>query len=136
MREAHQKALAMAATLEEEIEWLSCPLIRSQLEARAHSRSRDCCRCRSRGQKRRHCQVQLEDCHAPYFEYHPSQRSSKSKGDAVATEDLNLEEPPELGPEVTCFLQGSAESLEEEKVKVPSPEPPIDKLQKWVTWKA
>ena len=32
-REAHQKALAMAAALEEEIEWLSCPLIRSQLEA-------------------------------------------------------------------------------------------------------
>ena len=28
-REAHQKALAMAATLEEEIEWLSQPLIRS-----------------------------------------------------------------------------------------------------------
>ena len=33
VREAHQKALAMAATLEEEIEWLSCPLIRSQSKA-------------------------------------------------------------------------------------------------------
>ena len=32
-REVHQKALAMAATLEEEIEWLSCPLVRSWLEA-------------------------------------------------------------------------------------------------------
>ena len=80
--------------------------------------------------------MQPEDCHTPYFEYHPSQRSSESKGDAAATEDLNLEEPLELGPEVTCFLQGSAKSLEEENVKVPSPEPPIEKLQKWVTWKA
>ena len=33
VREAHQKALAMVATLEEEIEWLSHPLTRSQLEA-------------------------------------------------------------------------------------------------------
>ena len=48
VREAHQKALAMVATLEEEIEWLSHLLIRSWLEARAHS-SRDHCRCRSRG---------------------------------------------------------------------------------------
>ena len=54
----------------------------------------------------------------------------------AATEDLNLEEPPELGLEVTCFLQGSAESSEEENVKVPSPKPPIEELQKWVTWKA
>ena len=29
VRETHQKALAMAVTLEEEIEWLSCPLTRS-----------------------------------------------------------------------------------------------------------
>ena len=48
-------------------------------------------------------QVQPEDCHAPYFEYHPSWRSLDSKGDTTATEDLNLEEPPELGLEVTCL---------------------------------
>ena len=136
MREAHQKALATVATLEEEIEQLSCPLIRSQSEAQAHSPSRDHCRCRLRGWKRRCHQVWPEDCRASYFEYHPSQRSSESKGDVAATEDLNLEELPELGPEVTCFLQGSAKSLEEENMKVPSPEPPIEKLQKWVTWKA
>ena len=74
VREVHQKTLAMAATLEEEIEQLSCPLIRSWLEAQVHSQSRDHCRHRSRGQKRRYCQVWLENCHAPYFEYHPSQR--------------------------------------------------------------
>ena len=81
-------------------------------------------------------EVLPEDCHAPYFEYHPSQRSSESKGDAAATEDLNLEEPLELGPEVTCFLQGSAKSSEEENMKAPSPKPPIEEFQKWVTWKA
>ena len=36
VREAHQKALAMVAALEEEIEWLSHSLTRSQLEARAY----------------------------------------------------------------------------------------------------
>ena len=134
-REAHQKALAMAAALEEEIEWLSCPLIRSQSEAWAHSQSRDCCRHRSQGWKRRHCQVWLEDCHAPYFEYHPSQRSSESKGDAEAMEDFNLEDPLELGPEVTCFLQWSVKSSVEEDVKMPSPEPLIEEFEKWVTWR-
>ena len=54
----------------------------------------------------------------------------------VATEDLDLGEPPELVPEVTYFLQGSAKSLGEEDVKAPSPEPPIEDLQKWLTWKA
>ena len=76
-----------------------------------------------------------EDCHAPYFKYQPSWRSSESKGDAVATEDLNLKEPLELGLEVTCLIQGSAKNSEESK-KAPSPEPPIEELQKWVTWKA
>ena len=113
VREAHQKALAMVAALEEEIEWLSCPLVRSWPEVQAHSRSRDCHVCRSRGCKRRHCQVQPEDCHAPYFEYHPSQRNSESQGEAAAMKDLDLEEMPELGLEVTCFLRGSAENLEE-----------------------
>ena len=74
VREAHWKALAMVGTLEEEIEWLSCPLTRSQLEAWAHSWSWDHCRWRSRGWKRRHHQVQPEDCCAPYFEYLPSWR--------------------------------------------------------------
>ena len=38
--EAHQKALAMAATLEEEIERLNCT--QNHLELRARSKSRDC----------------------------------------------------------------------------------------------
>ena len=79
--------------------------------------------------------MQPEDCHAPYVEYYSSQRNLESGGDAAATEDINLEELPELGPEVTCFLQGLAENSEEENVKVPSPKQPTEELQKWVTWK-
>ena len=51
-------------------------------------------------------------------------------------EDPNLEEPLELGLKVTCFLRGLAENLEEEDEKAPSPEPPVKRLCKWVTWKA
>ena len=51
VREAHQKALVMAAALEEEIEQLTHPLIRSQSEVWAHSKSRDCCVHRSRGRR-------------------------------------------------------------------------------------
>ena len=57
VREAHQKALAMAATPEEEIEQLSCPLIRSWPEVWVCSKSRDCYVHGSRGQKRRCHQV-------------------------------------------------------------------------------
>ena len=136
VREAHHRALVMAAALEEEIEQLSCPLVQSQVETWVQSCSRECCRPRSRGCKKRHCQVQPEDCHAFYFKYQPSWRNLEPWGGAAATKDLNLEELPELGPEVTCFLQGSAESLEEENVKAASPKPPIEGLQNWVTWKA
>ena len=41
----------------------------------------------------------------------------------AATEDPNLEELPELGLEVTCFLRGSTENSEEEDKKVTPPEP-------------
>ena len=136
VREVHQKALATVAALEEEIEPLSCPHVRSQPVVWAHSRSRDCCGHRSRGQKRRHCQVWSEDCCVPYFEYHPSQRSSESGREVVSTKDPNLEELTELGPEVTCFLRGSAESSEDENKRAPSPKLPVEKLQKWVMWKA
>ena len=75
-------------------------------------------------------------CCAPYFEYHTPWRSLESGREAAATEDLNLGKPLESEPEVTCFLQGSAESLGEENVKAASPKPPIKELQKSETWKA
>ena len=77
-----------------------------------------------------------EDCHAPYFEYHPSQKVSESKGDEEAPEDFKLEDPLELRPEVNCFLWGPVKSSEEENVMMPSPEPLIEELEKWVTWRA
>ena len=130
VREAHQKALAMAAALERGNRAAELPPVRSQPEVWAHSKSRDCHVCRSKGQKRRCHQVQPEDCPGPNFKYHPSRRNSESGREAVAMEDSNLEEPPELGPEVTCFLRGSAENSEEEDKKVPSSEPPVKELHK------
>ena len=53
----------------------------------------------------------------------------------MATKDPNLEELLQLGPEVTCFLRGSAENLDEEDEKVPSPKPPVEELWEWVKWK-
>ena len=86
-------------------------LVRSWPEVWAQSRSRDCHICRSRAEEEA-LSAAPEDCHAPYFEYHPSRRNSESRGEVVATEDANLEELTELGPEVTCFLRGSAENSE------------------------
>ena len=63
VREAHQRAFGTAAALEEEIEWLSWSITRGWLEACAHSRSWDCHRWRSRGQKRKCHQVQPEESH-------------------------------------------------------------------------
>ena len=80
--------------------------------------------------------MQLEDCHAPYFEYYPSWRVSESKEDKEAPEDFNLEYPPEFRQEVDCFLWGSVESSEGENVEAPSPEVPVEELERWVTWKA
>ena len=64
--------------------------------------------------------MQPEDCHAPYFEHHPSWRGSESEGNKEAPKDFDLEDLLELGPEVDCFLQGPVESPEEENVKMPS----------------
>ena len=108
-REAHWRALATVATLEEDIEWW--------------------------GQNRRHCLVQPEESHAPYFKYNPPWRGPASEEDEEAVPDFNLEAPPELGLEVNCFLQGLAESLGEEDRKTSSPEPPVEDLESWVTWR-
>ena len=72
----------------------------------------------------------------PLLQIAPLQKNSESGREAVAAKDPNLEEPLELGPEVTCFLRGLAENSEEEEEKVPSPKPPVKELHKWVTWKA
>ena len=71
-----------------------------------------------------------EDCHAPYFKYHPSQRFSESAEDKEAREEFDLEDPPELTLEVDSFLWGPVKSSEEEATKVPSPKPLIEELEK------
>ena len=71
----------------------------------------------------------------PYFKYHLSWRVSESKEDEEAPEDVNLEDLPELRPEVNCFFWGPVESSEEENMRMPSPKPPIKELEKWVTWR-
>ena len=76
-----------------------------------------------------------ENCPAPYLKYQSSRRNSESSDEAMATKDPDLEELPELRPEVTCFLRGSAKNSEEEE-KAPSPEPRVKELCKWVAWKA
>ena len=79
--------------------------------------------------------MQPESFLAPYYEYNPSRRNSESSEEVMATENPDLEEPPELEPGVTSFLRGSVENLEEEE-EAPSPEPPVKELHEWVTWKA
>ena len=111
VREAHWRALATAAALAEEIEWLSPSITRGQLETCAHSRSQDCHRWKSRGQKRRCNPVHPEESHVPYFKYHSPWRGLECKEDEEALLDFDLEALPEFGLEVNCFLQGPAEGL-------------------------
>ena len=47
----------------------------------------------------------------------------------MAIKEPDLEEPPELGLEVTCFLRGLAENSEEEE-EAHSPKPPVKELCK------
>ena len=80
--------------------------------------------------------MQPEDSHAPYFEYHPPWRGLESKENKEDPIDFDLEAPPELGPEVNCFLQEPAKSLEGEDRRTSSPEPPVEELESWVTWES
>ena len=54
--------------------------------------------------------MQLEESHAPYFEYHPPWRDPESEENEEASMDFDLGVLAELGLEVSCFLQGSAKS--------------------------
>ena len=78
--------------------------------------------------------MQPKNCLAPYFEYHLFWRNSESSREATAIKDPDLEEMPELGPEVTWFLRGLVENSEKEE-KAPSPKPLVKELHKWVAWK-
>ena len=139
VREAHWRALATAATLEEKIERLSWSVTWGQPDAHAHSWSHDCQRRRSWGWSRRHHRVWPEESPVPFFEYSPPQWGPGSGEDKEAKPpllDFDLEPPLELGPEVDHFLQEPAGSSEEDDRNRSSPEPPVDEYERWVTWRA
>ena len=73
----------------------------------------------------------LEESPAPYFEYNPPWRGPASEEDEALL-DFDLE----ALLEVDCFLQGLADSTGEEDRKWSSPEPPVEDLESWVTWRA
>ena len=80
--------------------------------------------------------MQLEESHTPYFEYQPPWRDLESMENKETPVDFDLGVPPQLGPEVIHFLQGSAKSLEEEDKKAPSLEPLVEELESWVIWRS
>ena len=118
------------------IEWLSQSTTWGQSYIPGHSQSQDCCR-RSWGWNRRCHQVWLEEGPAPFFQYSPPWRGPGSEEEAkLPLLDVNLEDLPELGPEVDCFLQELVGSLEEENRDKSSPEPPVEEYERWVTCRA
>ena len=138
VREAHWRALATVATLEEEI---VTELVHHPRLARhpCPLQSWDCHRRRSWGWNRRCCRVWPEEGPGPFFKYSPPQRGSGSGEDEEAEPpllDFDLEAPLELGPEVDHFLQESAGSLEEEDRNRSSPEHLVEEYERWVTWRA
>ena len=76
--------------------------------------------------------MQFEDLPAPY---HPSGLRMESSEEAAATKGLDLEEPPELGPEVASFLRGSPGTSKDDNDRMP-PEPAVTIFSQWVLWRA
>ena len=66
---------------------------------------------------------------------HPSSPRTESSEEAAATEGLDLEEPPELGPEVASFLRGLMGTSKDEDGRMP-PEPAVTEFSQWVPWRA
>ena len=80
VRDAHHSALVAAATLEEEIEWLSHPLIQTQSETQTHSCSRDHYRHRSRGQKEKALPGAARGLLCPLLQVQPSSKEFGAQG--------------------------------------------------------
>ena len=59
----------------------------------------------------------------------------ESSEEAATAKGLDLEEPPELGPEVASFLRGSLGTSEDEGDRMP-PEPTVTEFSQWVLWRA
>ena len=119
----------MVATLEEEIERLSCT--RNHSQSRARSKSKDHQRPSGEGQKKRCCQVWFEEQPAPSHSTDPKTQWSEEGSNGGGSD---LEEPPELKLTVASFLRGLPETSEDEGKKMP-PEPAVLEFGLWVPWK-
>ena len=76
--------------------------------------------------------MQFEDPPAPN---HPSSLRMESSEEAATAKPLDLEEPPDLGPEVPSFLRGSPRTSEDEDDRMPL-EPTVTEFSQWVLWRA
>ena len=76
--------------------------------------------------------MQFEDHPAPNCPSSPRMESSK---EAATAEGWDLEEPPELRPEVASFLRGSTGTSKDEDDRMP-PEPAVTEFSQWVLWRA
>ena len=138
VREAHWRALAAVATLEESIERLSWSITRGQLDAHAHSWSSHCCRRRSHGWSRRHCRALLEDSSVSSPTHSPPQWGpgvSENKEAEPPFLEFNLQPPPELGPDIDHFLQEPANGSREDNERDSSPDLPVEEYERWVIWR-
>ena len=135
-REAHQRALAVA--LEERIERLSYSTTRGWQDAHAHSQSCNHQRRRSQGQNRRHHRALQEDSpvHSPMHSPHLWGPETPDDEEAeLLFLEFDLGPPPELEPEVNCFLQEPASQLREDSKSNSSLEPPGEEHKRWVMWR-
>ena len=120
----------MVATLEEEIERLSCT--QNCPEMRVRSKSRDCQGCSREEQKKRCHQVWFEDLPASNC---PSGLKTGSSEEGTTSKGSDVEEPLELGLAVASFLRGSLETSEDKGNRMP-PETVVMQFSQWVPWKA
>ena len=123
VREAHQKALAMVVTLKEEIEWLSCPLVRSQPEAWVHSKSRDWWVHGSRGQKRGTPRGNLRTALPPTLNTTPPEGTQNPVERQWLLRTLIWRSLQNWGQRSPAFSEGQPKTQKRKKKRCPLPNP-------------
>ena len=123
VREAHQWVLATAAALEERVERLSQSTTRSRAGPCVPSQSHNRCRRRSWGQSKRHCRALPEDSPTPSPTYSPpwwDPEALEGQDAELLYLEIDLEPPPELGPDIEHFFQEQASRQGEDRGSGPS----------------
>ena len=126
VREAHQRALAATATLEERIKRLNCSTIRGWQDAHTHSWRCNCWRRRSWKQNQRYCRALWEDSPIHFPMHSPPNWGPETSDNKEAEPpflQFDLGPPSQLVPEVDCFLQEPASKLREDYKSDSSSEP-------------